>query len=87
MANSWDLYGRVAIGYKIQEPDHVVYNDQELNVSFGGPVSGFFELGYEKGPFSLGLKHDSQPFVGFPVDDDEEYYKTEVFASVKFYFR
>ena len=80
-------YGRLAVGYKIQEPDYIVYDEKELDVSFGGPFSGFFELGYEYKNFNIGLKHDSQPFVGFPVNDKEEYYKTELFASVKFYFR
>lgn len=87
-AQSSDIFGfypyiRLGIGYKFQEPDHVIYNNEKLSVSFGGKDSALIEAGFERGNFSIGIKHDSQWSTGWPINNREEYYKTEAFLSYK----
>ena len=76
-------YADIKVGYKIEEPDYVVYNGEKLNVSFGAKETSVLELGFEKDNFSFGVKHDSQWFSGSPFNEDEEYYKTEIFIGYK----
>jgi len=83
-ANVLYPYGIIALGYKIQQPDYVIYNGEKLDVDFGGKDSVFFELGFETdSPISFGVKHDSQASSGFPFNNEPEYYKSEVFIKYK----
>ena len=83
-ANELYPYGIVALGYKIQQPDYVVYNGEKLDIDFGNKDTAVFEIGFETNyPISFGIKHDSQWSNGWPANEDPEYYKTEVFVKYK----
>lgn len=78
-------YAAVGIGYKIDEPNSVNYNGEELDMDFGSNDTALMEAGFEiDGGYSFGIKHDSQWSTGWPVNDKEEYRKTEVFVRYKF---
>ena len=68
------------------------YKFDETTIRFDGelwedPVSARIEIGYELNPnVSFGLSHHSQWRTGFPMNrnDENEYYKTEIFIDYKF---
>ena len=76
-------YLEIGIGYKFQEPDSVIVNNLHYDMNFGGRDSAIIEAGFEWEKFSFGIKHDSQWSTGWPFNDKDEYYKTEIFLKYK----
>ena len=84
-AEDLSAYFKVGTGYKLQETDHITRtNDEVIYFATGGKFSARIELGAEKGPWSFGLSHHSQWGTGWPVNDGDEYQKTEIFVDYKF---
>ncbi len=89
-AGDYSYYVKIGAGYKFNEPstlatyvDGVRYTD---GVDFGGPITSRIEIGVETGNVSFGISHHSQWLEGWPINDKDEYYKTEVFIDYKFTF-
>lgn len=80
----WYPFAQVGIGYKIDEPDYVMYGAEKFPVSFGSSDTALFEVGFESGPVQFGIKHDSQWLTGRPFNNQPEYHKTELFIRYKF---
>jgi len=72
------LYSKTSIGYKFNQ-SNVMQEDFSYYESH--PISSTFELGLNVNKWSFGVKHDSQPFDGWPVNNKGELHKTEVFIS------
>lgn len=80
-----DVYLKIGAGYKLIETDYIVRTTGEkIYFNTGGPISARIEFGQEKGNWTYGVSHHSQWFAGFPVNDGDEYQKTEIFVDYKF---
>jgi len=81
-----EVYPYIAIGagYKIHEPNYAKVDGEVIRVSFGGKDTALLEAGFEyKNSISFGIKHDSQWSTGWPINDEYEYHKTELFIRYK----
>lgn len=87
-ASDYSYYVKIGTGYKIAEPSSIVVenSNQHLPVDFGSKVTARFELGVEKDNITFGVSHHSQWLEGWPVNNDSEYFKTELFIDYKFTF-
>jgi hypothetical protein len=87
-AGDYSYYVKIGTGYKIDQPkyDTFMINGQEqvFISNYGSPLSARFEAGIEKGAWTVGIAHHSQWFDGWPVNHNDEYYKTELFVDYKF---
>ena len=54
--------------------------------SSNSPISARAEAGIENGPWTYGVSHHSQYLVGWPLNDDMEYEKTEIFVDYTWRF-
>lgn len=85
-----NIYFKVGVGHKIQEPDAMTLDKGEptertIPATFGDKTTARFELGYEYNRrITFGVSHHSQWFEGWPVNNNNEYYKTELFVDIKF---
>ncbi len=85
-ADDFIPYITIGPGMMIQGPDSVMLDGHSEPMDFGGTDTALIEIGIDKGPISFGLKHDSQWSTGWPVNKQEEYYKTELFIRYKYQF-
>jgi curved DNA-binding protein CbpA len=89
-AGDYSYYVKVGAGYKVAEPDHAIFvvdgESRELWLNTGSPISARMEVGIETGSLTFGVAHYSQWFDGWPVNEREENYKTEIFVDYKFSF-
>ena len=76
-----DIYLKVGAGYKVDQTE-IHYRDGSTD----HPISARFELGIEDDNITYGISHDSQWFTGWPLNDDMEFQKTEIFIDYKFTF-
>ena len=74
-------YAKVGVGYKFKETD-VRWDDKSVN----HPISARLEVGFEYNNWTYGYSHHSQWLQGFPVDNDYEYSKHEVFVDYTWRF-
>ena len=74
-------YLKMGAGYKVDQTE-IHYRDGSTD----HPISARFEAGIEKGSVTYGISHDSQWFTGWPLNDDMEFQKTEIFVDYKFTF-
>jgi hypothetical protein len=72
-------YLKVGAGYKFRESD-IDWRDG----STSHPVSARVELYQTHGAVSYGIAHHSQWLQGWPLNDDLEYGKTELFIDYTF---
>lgn len=88
-ARDYNYYVKIGTGYKIEEPkyDIVVFDNVEYKVArdYGSKATARFEIGVEKGNLTFGFSHHSQWLEGWPINNEPEYFKTELFVDYKFY--
>lgn len=71
---------RIGAGYKLDE-------NPWINNSDRARISARMEAGRRcSGDFSYGIAHHSQWFVGWPIDSQDEYHKTEIFVDKEWNF-
>lgn len=75
-------YFKVGAGYKLDQTE-IRYRDGSTD----HPISARFEVGIKEKNITYGISHDSQWFSGWPLDDDMEFQKTEIFIDYKFTFK
>lgn len=73
---SQGYYVKAGIGLKIQETDIKWYDG-----SSNHPVAARLEAGKRMGSWTYGISHTSQWFTGWPVNNNNEYQKTELFLD------
>lgn len=79
-----DIYIKIGTGYKLIETDHIISRSGEnIPIDTGGKLSARIEIGKEHGNWTYGISHHSQWLSGWPVNDDEEIEKTEIFIDYK----
>ena len=80
-------YVRVGAGYKFNESEITHHND-DGTIHSGSPISARIGVYYQYSDnVRIGIDHHSQWLTGFPVNDDTEYYKTELFIDYTFSLR
>lgn len=79
-----EIYLKVGAGYKFSETDQIKTKDGKKFDVDNSPVSARIEIGKESGNVTYGISHHSQWLSGWPVNDQGEYGKTEVFIDFKF---
>lgn len=79
------VYIKVGASYKTHSEayTHVDGVDYQWK-DHSSPIGARFELGAQKGRFTAGVAHYSQWGNGWPVNNDAESERTEVFIDVKF---
>ena len=90
-------YITIGAGYKFMESikrysrnttDYSVYGPvQETTQTYdSSPISARIEIGYQYSKsVKFGISHHSQWLTGWPINDDKEYSKTELFIDYTFY--
>ena len=76
-------YAKVGVGYKLEEQKLHWCNNNKGCREGNKPLSARFEVGFEIDNISYGISHDSQYGQGAPFNNDEEYFKTEIFIDYK----
>lgn len=78
-AQMGEPYLKAGLGYKFRETniDFTRNNGDTSN----SKITARFELGYELDNITYGVSHHSQPLVGWPTDNRDEYAKTEFFVD------
>lgn len=80
-------YLYIGTGYKFTEPDRFTIAGEEVKMDFGHALSAIVELGYESDTgWRFGIAHHSQWLSGKPFNNDNEYYKNEIFIGKKWTF-
>jgi hypothetical protein len=91
-------YIKVGAGYKFKDSiksysrettDYSVYGPVIRTSEYykSSPISARFEIGYQYNKnITFGISHHSQWFAGWPVNNDKEYSKTEIFIDYTFWF-
>lgn len=78
-------YVSIGAGYKIHESKLYYKNDNGDKYEWNDPYSARIEIGYNYSKnIKFGISHHSQWFSGFPLNDKEEYGKTELFIDYTF---
>lgn len=79
------VYLKVGTSYKTHSEayTHVDGVDYQWK-DHSSPIGARFELGAQKGRFTAGVAHYSQWGNGWPVNNDKEAARTEIFVDVKF---
>lgn len=71
-------YVTIGAGYKFDQPE-IHYKDGTVG---DHPITARLEAGYELGEgWKVGISHHSQWFRGWPIDNRDEYGKTEFFID------
>ena len=73
-------YAKIGVGLKKEVEIH--WRDGSTN----HPLSARMEAGFENGPWTYGLSHHSQWLTGWPINNDSEYSKYEIFADYTWRF-
>lgn len=85
LADCESIYLKIGAGYKFHEMTEVELIKTGQTVSIKSePISARIELVTDCNRVSFGLAHHSQYASGWPVNDEGEYHKTEIFIDVKF---
>ncbi len=80
-----NTYITVGVGYKFHEPTITYSDDQNKKHVWDDPYSARIEIGYHFNKYTkFGISHHSQWMTGFPVNDNKEYFKTEIFVDLTF---
>jgi hypothetical protein len=74
-------YVKVGAGYKFNETSIDFYDGASTS-----PISARIEAGQHNGAWSYGISHHSQWLRGWPVNNNTEYYKTELFIDYEWEF-
>lgn len=78
-----ELYFKVGAGYKFDQQDKVQLDGVTYKLTTISPYSARFELGVETGNLTYGISHHSNWDTGWPFNDIQEQYKTEIFIDYK----
>ena len=77
-------YITLGAGYKFMETD-IVFRNSKGEFNNNNPISARIELGYQYSKnIRFGISHHSQWLAGWPINDDAEYGKTELFIDYTF---
>jgi hypothetical protein len=80
-----EVYFKVGAGYQFLRTESLIMQDgSKQQLAHTSPISARIELGVQKGNLSYGIAHHSNWFAGWPVNNDPEFDKSEVFIDYKF---
>lgn len=80
-----EVYLKVGAGYQFLRTDSLITEDGSRHkLTHTSPISARIELGLQKGNLSYGIAHHSNWLSGWPVNNEPEFDKTEVFMDYKF---
>lgn len=78
-------YVTIGAGYKFQETNLRFTDDTGVTTDWEKPISARIEIYYQYNKnVTFGISHHSQYFTGWPVNDEKEYSKTEIFIDYTF---
>jgi hypothetical protein len=80
------VYAKVGAGYKFIESTRFTVNNVSYPTDYHSPYSARFELAIDCTNFTYGIAHHSQWLEGWPVNNHDEYEKTEIFIDFKYEF-
>lgn len=80
-----EVYLKIGAGYKFQQTEYLQTQDGARHtLDHTSPISARIEIGVQKGKLSYGLSHHSNWLSGWPVNNDTEYTKTELYVDYRF---
>lgn len=78
-------YVTVGTGYKFMEKTLWFTDDAGIKHTWNDPWTARIEIGYQYSKnVRFGISHHSQWLTGWPLNDDNEYHKTEIFIDYTF---
>lgn len=77
---AYDIYVSVGAAYKFNETYIVGFEGTQINTA----DTAQFEVGVQEGNLSYGFRHVSNWSKGWPVNDEDEYVKDELFIEYRF---
>jgi len=79
------IYLKVGASYKTHSEAYTNFDGEGYQwKDHSSPIGARFELGAQKGNITAGVAHYSQWADGWPVNNDKESARTEIFVDVKF---